>query len=249
MPRSVTPGACWRYAASWAPARDSPDRARDRRSTHRDDAGPPASPLRAHLRREIDPEYSPRRPISRLPRRACRTRGPTDRKVLPAIPARRRIHFGRENQPAAGAFGSSCRALEMPKRAVLELALLGEPAVFLPLAEPLVPLQSQRTGLGGRGTMGAAIGVEPIRHLIGRAPTISLSRAVSAETARSLRAIARNAFLAVAVDRCHAQFSGAASLSQIRQMSSMVSRPREAVNPPCSLEPFARHFLTNINSL
>jgi hypothetical protein len=32
-------------------------------------------------------------------------------------------------------------------------------------------------------------------------------------------------------------------------MASMVSPPREAVNPPCSLEPFAGIFQTNINSL
>ena len=48
-----------------APARGSPDRARDRRSTHRAGAGPPASPPRAHWRRESDPACWPRRPASR----------------------------------------------------------------------------------------------------------------------------------------------------------------------------------------
>jgi len=77
--------------------------------------------------------------------------------------------FGGENQPAAAAFRIKLGVhLEMPERAVFELALLGEPAVFLPLAEPFVPLQSHGTGLGGRGAAGAAIGVDPIRNLIGR---------------------------------------------------------------------------------
>src|SRR4029077_12693752 len=57
--------------------------------------------------------------------------------------------LGRESEPAAGAFGIELGVhLEVPKRAVLEWAPLGEPAVFLPLAEPLVPLQAQRSGLG-----------------------------------------------------------------------------------------------------
>ena len=161
--------------------------------------------------------------------------------------------FGGENQPAAVAFRIKLGVhLEMPKRAVLELALLGEPAIFLPFAEPFVPLQSHGTGLGGCGAPRAAIGVEPIRHLIGRcAGHFVEPRGIGQERPDRLRRQREMRFLAVAIDRCHAQDSvaaGAASLSQIRQMSSMVSPSREAVNLPCSLEPFAENFQTNINS-
>src|SRR5580700_12168615 len=111
----------------------------------------------------------------------------------------------------------------MPKRAVLELPLLGEPAVFLPLAEPFVPLQAQGTGLGGRGTTGATIGVEPIRHLIGRrAGHFVKPRGIGKERPDRLRRLRETRLLAVAVDRRHARIpvaAGAASLSQIRQMS------------------------------
>ena len=124
--------------------------------------------------------------------------------------------LGRENQPAAAAFGIELGVeLEVAKRAVLELALLGEPAVFLPLAEPLVPLQTQRTGLGGRGPPGAAIGVEPIRHLIGRrAGHFVEPRGIGEERPDRLGRLREMRLLAVAVDRCHAQFPS--PLAQLR---------------------------------
>jgi hypothetical protein len=160
--------------------------------------------------------------------------------------------LGRENQPAAAALGIELGVeLEVPKRAVLELPLLGEPAVFLPLAEPLVPVQAQGTGLGGRGPPGAAIGVEPIRHLIGRRSGHFVEpRGIGEKRPDRLGRLREMRLLAVPIDRCHVSVAaGATSLSQIRQMSSKVSPPSDVANLPCSLEPFAQTFQTNINSL
>ncbi len=143
------------------------------------------------------------------------------------------LDLGRKNQPAAAAFGIEFGVyLEMPKRTVFELALLGKPAVLLPLAEPFVPLQSHGTDLGGRGAPRAAVGVEPIRDPIGRrAGHFVKPRAIGEERPDRLGRLRKMRLLAVAIDRLHAQVSGAAgasSLSQIRQASSMVSRPSKS---------------------
>ena len=138
--------------------------------------------------------------------------------------------LGGEIQPAAGTVGIELGVeLKMPKRAVLELALLREPAVFLPLAEPLVPLQAHGSGLGGCGPVGAAVGVDPIRDPIRhRARHFVKPRGIGEKRPDRLRRPREMRLLAIAIDRCHAQYSvaaGATSLSQIRQMLSMVSPP------------------------
>src|SRR4029077_19785460 len=135
----------------------------------------------------------------------------------------------------------------------LELALLGEPAVFLPLAEPLVPLQAQRSGLGGCGAADAGVGVELILDLISRrARHLVEPRGVGEERPDRLRRLRKMRFLAIAVDRRHARVSGGASapsLSQIRQTLAMVSPAPAAGGVPRGLEPLAETFQTNINSL
>src|SRR6202035_5421470 len=122
-----------------APARGSPDRARDRRLTHRAGAGPPASPPRAHWRQNFIRHVGLR---GQLPnRRDALVELAVQLAGKPRQQSQRAGAFdlGREIQPAAAAFGIELGVeLEVPKRAVLELALLGEPAIFLPLAEPLV---------------------------------------------------------------------------------------------------------------
>ena len=207
MPRKVTPGACCRYAASFGASpwlAGSRARSAINASSRRWPAGVAASCALA-----------PRILILHVCRGGQFLDG-RDAFVELAVqlagkPCQKSqragaFDLGCENQPAAGAFGIEFGVeLEVPKRAVLELALLAEPAVFLPFAEPLVPLQSQGTGLGGRGPPRAAIGVEPIRHLIGRRASHFVEpRGIGEERPDRFGRLRETRFLAVAIDRCHA---------------------------------------------
>jgi hypothetical protein len=79
------------------------------------------------------------------------------------------LDFGREHQPASGAFGFKFGAgLKIADRAVEEFARLHDAAVFLPFAESLFPIEPQRAKPTAGNAPNAAVDAKTLLDAVGR---------------------------------------------------------------------------------
>ena len=115
------------------------------------------------------------------------------------------FHISRKHQPASRALGMEFEGgVEVAHRAVDEVASLGGPPVFLPLAETFLPFQFQRANRGSGVAANTALGVWALLDSIdGRAGRIIGARGIGNEGPDRLRrlgempllAVVKNAFL------------------------------------------------------